>query len=315
VKSIKELQQEVAEKHNFAIVAGWASIATVIVLIIFKTMAWLASGSTSILASLIDSIVDGSVSLMNFFAIRLSLKPADYEHRHGHGKIEGLAALLQGAFITGAAVFLIFEAISRFLNAEAVTEHWLGIAVMVFATIASIGLVYLQNHVLTKAPSLAVEADQAHFSSDIIMNIGVIIVLIILNFGGPSWVDPLFALLIAGILVKTAWEIVNKGLDMLLDKELPDNQREKILQIARAHPDIRSVHDLRTRKSGMRIYISFDVEIDADMTLRDAHAISLDVEKSVHKEFPNAEIMIHKDPYGVPHEESRHHNISKVSGK
>jgi ferrous-iron efflux pump FieF len=294
---------------GIAMVAGWSSLITVTILIIVKTLAWLASGSTSVLASLTDSIVDASVSLMNFFAIRLSLKPADSEHRHGHGKVEGLAALLQGAFIFGAGMFLVFEAMFRFVNVQPVEGHWLAIGVMIFSTVASVALVAIQNYVLKRAPSLAVEADQAHYMSDIAVNGGVVVVLLVLKFGGPLWLDPVFALIVAAFLARTAWKIGVKAVDMLLDRELPDEMREEILNIAHSHKEIHAVHDLRTRKSGMQLYISFDVEIDPDMKLRDAHAVSLAVERAVLEKFPNAEIMIHKDPHGIPHDESRHNII------
>ncbi len=297
-------------KRGYALVAGMASLVTVTVLIIVKSAAFLASGSTSVLASLIDSIVDAGASLINYAAIRYSLKPADEEHRHGHGKVEGLAAVFQAAFIFGAGIFLLFESVSRFTGEAVVTDHLLSIGVMALAIVMSIGLVMVQDFCLKHAPSLAVESEKAHYASDIFLNGGVIVILLVLFFGGPAWLDPVFALGVAVYLSRTAWKIASKGVDMLLDRELPDEDREEILKIVNANPEIVSVHDLRTRKAGMDIYIYFDVEIDAEMSLKKAHAVSLDVEHKILKKFPNAEIMIHKDPAGIPHKESRH----KIAG-
>lgn len=288
-----------------ALFAGAASVATVTVLIVIKTVAYLASGSTSVLASLVDSFVDAGVSLINFLAIRHSLKPADENYRHGHGKIEALAALMQGAFICGAAVFLTFESFQRLSSPHPVAAHGLAIGVMVVSVLLSVVLVVVQNYSLRHAPSLAVKADRAHYSSDILMGGGVILALIAQKYGAPYWVDAAFALTIAAWMFVAVYKISLSAVDMLLDRELPPETRERILAIITSNKDVRGVHDLRTNMTGMRIRIVFDIEIDPDITLADAHAIGKNVEQAILHEFPNAEIMIHKDPVGET-EDSRH---------
>lgn len=288
-----------------ALVAGGASIATVAVLIVIKAFAYMASGSASVLASLIDSLVDAGVSLISFLAIRQSLKPASADFRYGHGKIEGLAALMQGAFILGAAVFLGFEAIQRLAQPHPVTATGMAIGVMLVSIVLSVLLVAVQNYSLRHAPSLAVKADRAHYSSDILMNAGVIMALLTQSYGAPVWLDSVFALGIALWMFVTVYGIVMKAVDMLLDRELPQETRMRILEIIRANPDIHDVHDLRTTMSGMRLDIAFDVEIDPNMTLAQAHDVSKKVEDAILREFPNAEIMIHKDPIGEI-DDSRH---------
>lgn len=298
-------------RPGYALFASAAAIVIVTILIVAKSIIYWHGGSVAVLASLTDSIIDSAMSVMNFMAIRYSMKPADEEHRHGHGKAEGLAAMFQGAFIFGTGVFLVLESLARFAGHTPVNDYWGGISVMLLAIVLSLALVAIQNYSLRHAPSLAVEADKAHYSGDIVINGGVIAVLLALYFGAPDWIDPAFALGVAGWLAHTAWGIVKQGIDMLLDRELPDEQRNKILEIARANKDVRAVHDLRTRKSGMQLYITFDIEVDPDLALRKAHAISLQVERAVYREFPNAEIMIHVDPHGIPHEETRH-NVAGV---
>ncbi len=292
-------------KPGYAIFAGGAAIVTVSILIVAKTIAWLMTGSSSVLASLTDSVIDAGVSVMNFLAIRYSLKPADEEHRYGHGKVEGVAALFQSAFIAGAALFLFLEGVSNLLKAVQITDHMVAVGVMVFSIVLSLILVAIQKFCLRHAPSLAVEADSAHYSSDILINGGTIAAILVIYAGGPWWIDPLFALAVAFWLVRTAWIVAGKGMDMLMDRELPDGDREKILGIINGHKNILGVHDLRTRKIGMSLHISFDVEQDPGLTLKQAHAASKDVEAALLKEFPNAEIMIHQDPAGEP-EDSRH---------
>lgn len=296
-----------ADKQHYALYAAMAALVTVAILIFAKGSAWLSSGSASVLASLVDSVIDAAVSIMNFCAIRYSMKPADHEHRHGHGKIEGLSAMFQGAFIFGAGVFLVFESLSRFTQAAPIEAHMMSIQIMAFSIIISVALVAIQNHTLKQVDSLAVASEKAHYATDVVLNGAVIAVLFLLYKGAPLWLDPLFALLVAAYLGYTAKNIVAGGLDMLLDRELPDEQRQLIFKTIRAHPDVHNVHDLRTRKSGMRVYIYFDLELDADKSLRAAHEVAHDVEQALLAHFPHAEIMIHKDPYGVPHPESRHH--------
>ncbi len=292
-------------KPEKALLAGMASIATVTVLILLKAVMFIFSGSTSILASLMDSLADATVSVMTFFAIRFSLKPADTNHRSGHGKIEGLAALFQSLLIAAAAVALLYEAIRRLWNPQPVEHHELGVAVMLISIVLSVALVRLQNQVLKEAPSLAVEADHAHYATDIIVNIGVIVVLFALMAGAPVWIDTLFGALMTLYLLWAAKGIASKGLDMLLDRELPDDIRQSIETRICAHPQVKGLHDLRTSQSGMRIFISFDIEVDGDMSLTAAHDISRTLEMELLHDYPHAEIMIHVDPHGDPHD-SRH---------
>lgn len=302
--------ESTAFQPRLALRAGLASIAVVTLLIVIKTIAYLVSFSASILASLVDSVTDAAVSVMSFMAIRESLKPPDKNHRHGHGKIEGLAAVLQGIFIAGAALFLGIEAIGRLANPQPVGAYGLGVAVMVVSIILSVLLVVYQQRIMRNAPSLAVEADRAHYASDIAINGGVIAALALQYFGAPVWVDAVFALCVAMMLSRTAFKVGRKGIDMLLDHELPKETREQIKEIILNDRRVHSVHDIRTRASGMNIHISFDIEVDDTLTLKAAHDIAVDVELELLKEFPNAEIMIHVDPLGDTYD--HRHNIAGV---
>lgn len=293
-----------------ALLAGAASIATVFILIVLKAYAAYQTGSASVLASLIDSIVDASVSLMTFLAINISLKPADDNHRHGHGKVEGLAALFQAAFITGAGFFLLLESGGRFIHGNMPESSSIAILIMSISIVLSIFLVMVQNYALRFAPSLAVEADRAHYSSDIIVGIGVIGVLIALQRGAPIWIDPAFAVLVALYLAFTAFQIAQKGIDMLLDRELPGAAREIITKKVLSHKYVMGMHDLRTSKSGMKVFISFDIELDPSLLLYNAHEIVREVEYELLIEFPNAEILIHADPHGDTYD--TRHNVHGV---
>ena len=283
---------------GLALWAGGASIVTVAFLIVIKTLAYLDNDSVSVLASLLDSGVDAGASIITFMAIRFSLKPADSEHRHGHGKIEGLAAFTQAGLIALAAVFLLVESLHRFKGAPPPGDLTLAIPVMIVSVFISGLLIAVQKYSLRHAPSLAVEADYAHYANDIIVNGGVIAVLWLQSMGAPFWVDPAFGVLMAAYLAFSTWSVGGKALDMLLDRELPDETREKITQIVLSHDKVLGMHDLRTYKSGMRVFMSFDMELDPSLLLYTAHEIVREVEHDLLLSFPNAEILIHVDPYG-----------------
>lgn len=293
---------------RYALFASAWALATVAILIGIKGYAYWMSGSAAILATLTDSFADAAMSLVMLFALRYSLRPADRSHRHGHGKMEGVGALFQSACLVGAATFLIFESLSRFAEPQALSHHTLGMGVAAIAIVLSFLLIMVQQYCLSKAPSLATEADQAHYSTDIALNGSVIAALAISYYGGPAWVDPLCALAVALYYLYAARKIGLKALDMLTDRELPEAVRKRISDTIKRHPDILGFHDLRTRKSGMVIHISFDVEIDPDLTLKAAHDIVRALENDIMDDFPYAEIIIHKDPFGDPHDH-RHQNV------
>jgi ferrous-iron efflux pump FieF len=294
---------------RFALLAGGTAIGTAVTLIIAKTAAWMMTGSASVLASLTDSMMDAWVSGVNLMAIRYSLKPADEDHRYGHGKIEGIAALFQAALMSAATIFLCLEATARIYKPAPIDSMPVALGVMALSTVLSTGLVLVQRYCLRRAASLAVESDQAHYSTDIVVNAGTFLALFLIHWGAPLWIDSAFAFVVAVYLARTAYGIGMKGYHMLMDRELPEAQRIRIVEILRTEPRISGVHDLRTRAIGMRTHVSFDVEIDPKTSLQAAHDITRDLETAILKEFPHAEIMIHMDPAGDPHD-SRHPDIA-----
>lgn len=294
--------------------ASTVTVATVIVLVFAKSIAYVFSGSAAVLSSLIDSLSDVGLSLMTLFAIRLSHKPADDNHRHGHGKIEGVSALMQAAFLLGGATFLVFESVGRFLNPQPIEAHLFTLMLMGFSTILSIVMVAVQKYSLRKNKSLALEADHAHYSADIWINLATILV-VGLDYMQvmPVWIDTACALAVAGIMGRAAYGIGLKAVHVLMDAELPEEMRNKILQIIRGHGEVVGVHDLRTHESGKKIFISFDMEVDPNMLLWSAHEIARTVEHDLLKEFPTAEILIHLDPAGDT-ADTRHNNLDHGQG-
>lgn len=296
-----------ARKHSL-FAAYWA-LGTVFILVIIKAGAYYLSGSAALLGSLTDTIGDGVISLITLASIRISLMPADKDHRFGHGKVEGFSAMLQASFLIGASVFLVFESARRLLRPEDITHHFLGIAVSVIAVILSLILVRVQQRAIEKTQSLALEADQRHYMNDVLINGAVIVGLTFHYFTGMIWADSLLGFVIALYIGWTGYEVGQKAADMLMDREIEEEKRETIHSIVENFKGVYGMHDLRTRRSGMSIIISFDIELDPDQSLRDAHAITREIEFALLEHFPNAEILIHKDPKGDTYD-TRH----KVQG-
>ena len=284
--------------------ATYASVSVASVLIVVKLGAWLYTDSLSMLSTLIDSLLDAMASVVNLFAVGHALTPPDREHRFGHGKAEPLAALGQAAFITGSAIFLLFEAGHRLIDPRPVSHTEFGIAVMIVAIILTFALTRFQAYVVKRTGSLAIEADSLHYMGDLLVNGAVIVALLLVSQLGWWAADPLFGIAIAAYIIYTAWKIARQALDMLMDRELPDEERRRIADIVAGHPEVLDLHDLRTRASGPMLFIQLHLEMDGDMSLYRAHEVADAVEEELMAAFPNAEILIHQDPHGLdePHQ-------------
>jgi ferrous-iron efflux pump FieF len=279
--------------------ATYASVGVAGSLIVVKLFAWLATDSVAVLSSLVDSILDSFASLLNLFAVHQALTPADQEHRFGHGKAESIAGLGQAAFIAGSALFLIFESVRRFVTPHEVSHGTIGIGVMVLSIVLTFALVRFQMHTVKATGSTAIQADSLHYRADLMVNASIIAALVLSTRYELPWIDPVVAIAIALYILYSAWQIARGALDALMDREFPEADRQHIIDTAAAHPEVKGVHDLRTRKSGLQPFIQLHLEIDGAMTLHDAHIISDQVEADIMAQFPGAEVIIHQDPEDI----------------
>ena len=279
--------------------ATYASVGTASVLIAVKLIAWLTTDSVSLLSTLIDSVLDVFASIVNLLAVRHALQPADREHRFGHGKAEPLAALAQATFISGSALFLVFEAGHRLFTPVPLAHTGFGIGVMIFAIAATFVLTRFQAYVVRKTGSIAIKADSLHYLSDLLVNASVVVALLLVSQLGWIWADAIFGLGIAAYILVNAWQIARGAYDMLMDRELPEEERRQIKEIVKAHPDVIDLHDLRTRASGRDTFIQIHLELDGALTLLRSHEIADEVEARLLEAFPGAEVLIHQDPHGV----------------
>ncbi len=279
--------------------ATLAAVATASTLIVVKLGAWVFTGSLALLASLVDSGLDVAASLVSLMAVRHALQPADMEHRFGHGKAESIAVLAQAAFIGGSALFLGLEAVRRFASPTPVSRGEVGIAVMVFAIAMTIALVLFQRHVVRKTGSIAIAADSAHYTGDVLVNGSVITALALGSVLDWPWIDAAFALGIAVYLARNAWRLGLTAFDQIMDKEMSEAARTCIADIALAEPGALAMHDLRTRVSGPNLFIQLHIEVDGALTLNAAHDIANRIEIKITEAFVGAEVLVHLDPLGV----------------
>lgn len=279
----------------------WASILSLSVaasLVALKAFAWAQSGSVSLLSSLLDSALDVGASFVNLLAVRHALTPADREHRFGHGKAEPLAGLVQVTLILGSSLYLVYEVIHHLMYPTAIAAIETGIFVLLISIAATGALLAFQRYVVKKTGSVAISADSAHYGGDFLVNGGAALALIMVDKLHWYWADPAIGLLTALFIAYTALTIGKVSLDMLMDRELDDEQRDRIKAIINQHQEVMAIHDLRTRLSGQDCFIQFHLELDGDMSLREAHRISDEVESELMKIYPGAEIIIHQDPHG-----------------
>lgn len=275
--------------------AAVASLLTAVTLLVAKVFAWMVSDSASVLSSLLDSLMDIAASAVNFFAVRYALVPPDREHPFGHAKAEGIAALIQSAFILGSAVVLMLHVVERLLNPQPVTALQESIGVMLFSALVTALLVLFQRYVYRQTGSLAIKADSAHYYGDILTSLAVVGALLA-AYWEQYWLDPVVALVIALVLLSSVAGIVKAALAELMDEAMAAEDIDRLQAEVLSCRGVRGCHDVLTRQSGHIQFIQLHLELDGQLSLLDAHAIGRDVELKIRRLFPNANIIIHQDP-------------------
>lgn len=287
-----------AERSALTSRAAIASIAMALFLIGLKAWAALQTASMAMLGSLADSALDLVASLVILLGVRVAAVPADNDHRFGHGKAEALAALMQVIVISISALFIGYKSIERLMAGSQTADAELGIGVSLVAMAGTMILLAYQRHVIRLTRSVAIESDQLHYASDMMLNGSVIAALVLDQYAGIVGADPVFGLLIAFWLVRGAFLASSHSLDQLMDREWPDALRQQFLAAARAYPELDGLHDFRTRKSGTLNFAQFHVWVPADWTVREAHDRLDRAEQGLREQFPGTEILIHVDPEG-----------------
>lgn len=275
--------------------ASGAALATALVLIAAKAFAWWLSGSVSLLAGLTDSLLDGAASLLNLIAVNYALRPADDDHRYGHGKAEALAGLGQAVFIAISAVLVGIRGFERLQDPQEITATGIGVAVMLLSLGMTALLLVFQRHVVKVTGSTAIRADSLHYASDLLLNTSILAALLLAAYGWQR-ADALFGIAIAAYILWSALTIVRESAAVLMDKELPLEISERMTQLALNVPGVLGAHDLRTRMSGTRWFVQLHLDLPASLSLHEAHDKCVAVEQIIREEFPRAEVLVHADP-------------------
>ncbi|WP_337192837.1 cation diffusion facilitator family transporter [Alteraurantiacibacter buctensis] len=283
--------------------AAYASIAMALFLVTTKLWAVIQTQSTAMLGSLADTGLDLVASLATLAGVWIAAQPADAEHRFGHGKAEALSAMFQVVLISLSAAGLAFRAVMQLIAGEQVASADEGILVSAVAFVATLVLLWWQRRVLARTGSLAIATDHLHYKSDLALNLAVIAALVLDRYLNVPGADPLFGLAIAGWLGWGAWRAAGEAIDHLMDREWPEERRAAFLEVLARHPELRGVHDLRTRTSGADDFVQFHASVDGQMTVAEAHRLMDELEERIEAEFPGVEVLIHPDPDGLVNEE------------
>lgn len=281
--------------------AGLLSVAVACILVLAKFWALAQTGSLSIAATLADSALDLMMSLGGLIAIGYAAKPADDDHAFGHTSAEDLAALAQSLFIFASAIWITYISINRLLTQsdQPLTAETSGIAVMGLSITLTLALVIWQKHVAGRTGNKVVAADSLHYIGDLVPNIGAIIALWVSARFGIGAIDSIVALMAAALMLAGAIKIGKGAWDALMDRGADAKMLRGIEDIATNFEGVHGFHDLKTRQAGSRVFVNMHIELDGAQTLDTAHAIGASLRRAIIKSYPNADVLIHKDPVGV----------------
>ena len=280
-----------------AVRAARASVITASLLGGMKLVAAVFTGSLALAASFVDSLMDVFASSVNLVAVRIGSRPADLEHRYGHGKAEGLAGMFQGAVVGFSGVFLAIESVRRLLEGASVQHEAMGLVVMTISTAASVWITWLLRKTAKITGSVALAADSTHYSSDVWMNAGVFVALLLVKWTGEARIDPVVGLGVAGIVVFSSFNVLKASLDELMDRHLgPGVEAEIRAAIEKEVPEARGVRELRTRRAGRFRFVDQTVAFDRQLTFSQAHLLSERARHAVQAAVPGAEVQVHADP-------------------
>lgn len=277
--------------------ASYCSIFIALIILLAKIYGWFATDSQSLLASLIDSMLDISSSFLNLLAIRLSLQPPDNNHRFGHEKFQDLAIFSQSIFFFASSLFTIFSSTRALFSESDLTNPQAGINVMYFCLVMTFALVCFQTYVIKKTKSKIIEADKLHYFSDFLTNVAVIVSLYLSSY--YQNIDALAGIGISVYILFASYSLLRIAIRNLADEEFPDIDKKRILAIISKHPEVKGVHELKTRFAANKPFIQFHLELAGSMTLLEAHEISDEIVDKLLVEFPGGEITVHQDPEGL----------------
>jgi cation diffusion facilitator family transporter len=257
------------------------------------------SGSIAVLASAIDSFLDLTVSLFNYFALSNAEKDPDDKFHFGRSKIEPLAAVIEGVVISFSALFILYEAFVKILHPREMNYMNEAIGVMVVSILITAALVYFLNSVAKKTGNMVIKADALHYKTDLFSNGAILFALALISITAEQLIDPILGVLIAVYMIYSAVPIIKEGILMLLDAALSEDEIQKLVAAIESEPLANDYHDLKTRASGSHIFLTVHIVFNDKISLVDAHAVTDSLEEKFQKCFEDKTVhaLIHMDPY------------------
>lgn len=264
--------------------ATTAAACVAFALILAKLTVGLSTGTVSVLASAVDSLIDFAISFFNLFAITRTEKPSDERYNYGRGKLEGIASLVEGLFIGVSALFIFQKAFEKLFRPESLERFGWSMATMVFSTLATLFLVLYLQKASAKTDSLIVKADLLHYKTDLFSNLGILLALGAIKITDWAWIDPVVGVGIALYILKGAYPLLRNGVFMLMDHALEPDLVERIRTLALSRsPRITGVHEVKTRRSGNTYFVDMHIVLDEEIRLREAHRIGDEVEAGIRR--------------------------------
>lgn len=277
--------------------AAYLSIISNSILIIFKLIAGIAMGSISVLSEAIHSSIDLIASFIAFFSIRKASLKEDTDHPFGHGKYENVSGFVEAILILFAAIIIIYEAVQKLIHGSKVDNIISGIVVMLTASLVNFIISMMLLKISKKTDSIALEADAMHLLTDVFTSLGVFLGLILIKITGLKILDPVSAIVVALLILKTSITLIKKSMVDLVDGSLPKEDIDRITEILKSYTEVKSYHRLRTRKSGNTREIDIHLEVNEKASLIDAHNLCDEIEDNIQKALPNSDVTIHVEPY------------------
>lgn len=273
------------------------SVASNLTLTLLKLAVGLYIGSVSVVAEAIHSGVDLLAAIIAFFAVRSAGRPPDDKHPFGHGKIENVSGTVEAILIFAAAGLIVYEASQKLLHGTELPQVDLGVMVMALSVVVNIVVSRQLFKVAKRTDSVALEADGYHLSTDVLTSLGVLVGLVVVRLTGLAVLDPVVALAVAGIIVKAAWDITRRSFVDLLDRSLPDSERQLVVQVIQAHKDqLVGVHRVRTRKAGSERHVDLHLVVNSQASVAEAHALCDHLESDLREALGSCSTSIHVEP-------------------
>ena len=275
------------------------SIFSNLFLIIIKLIIGVITGAVSLMSEAIHSGIDLLASLIAFISIKISSKPPDEDHPYGHGKYENISGVLEALLIFIAAIWIIYEAVKRFINKGEIVFVQYGIIVMIISMIVNFFVSKKLYTTAKKYDSIALEADALHLKTDIYTSAGVAFGFFLIYITGFIWLDPVIAILVALLIIYEAFQLLNNAFSPLVDTQLPKEDMDKIKGIIENYINKKKEIEyqrLRSRKSGPQKYLDFILKVNENVSVKKAHNYCDELEEKIKNEFPNIDINIHIEP-------------------